>query len=253
MQHTFLKTHAAAKDYTLQDLEDPAKRRDLVQQMSTSTSRLPGSVGERRNMRQKLDGMVNQIEAETADQKENGGQGRIPGVFCTLTCPVYKWQQLFDVVLQSYPSGSPEDPNAVEHYTTWKTMPFNSERNIAMRQAFYRLSVDNPAVVQWYCSLKLEMALHLVVDLVSRQLKSADVPGFELTKERVRKNLEQKLQTRVSVDDASFPDLRHFGHVDDYWLSYEWSDGGIIHAHIALWITFAIRALSTWVSLLLIV
>ena len=121
-----------------------------------------------------------------------------------------------------------------------------------MRQAFYRLSVDNPAVVQWYCSLKLEMALHLVVDLVSRQLKSADVPGFELTKERVRNNLEQKLQTRVSVDDASFPDLRHFGHVDDYWLSYEWSDGGIIHAHIALWITFAIRTLNTWVSLLLI-
>ncbi len=96
------------------------------------------------------------------------------------------------------------------------------------------------------------MALHLVVDLVSRQLKSADVPGFELTKERVRKNLEQKLHTRVSVDDASFPDLRHFGHVDDYWLSYEWSDGGIIHAHIALWITFAIRTLNTWVSLLLI-
>ena len=252
LQHTFLKTHAAAKNYTLQDLEDPVKRRDLVGQMSRSTSPMAGSVGERRNMRQKLDSMVNQIEAETADQKENGGQGRIPGGFCTLTCPVYKWQQLFDVVLQSYPSGSPEDPNALEHYTTWKSMPFNSERKIAMRQAFYRLSVDNPAVVQWYCSLKLEMALHLVVDLVSRQLKSADVPGFELTKERVRNNLEQKLQTRVSVDDASFPDLRHFGHVDDYWLSYEWSDGGIIHAHIALWITFAIRTLNTWVSLLLI-
>ena len=42
-------------------------------------------------MRQRLDAMVNQIEAETADQKENAAQGRIPAGFCTLTCPVYKW------------------------------------------------------------------------------------------------------------------------------------------------------------------
>ena len=54
-------------------------------------------------MRQKLEGMVNQIEAETADQGENNGQGRIPGGFCTLTCPVYKWEQLFEVALKAYP------------------------------------------------------------------------------------------------------------------------------------------------------
>ena len=236
LQHTFLKTHAAAKDYTLQDLEDPGKRKDLVGQMSTSTSRMPGSVGERRSMRQKLEGMVNQIEAETADQKENGGQGRIPGGFCTLTCPVYKWEQLFDLALKSYPSGAPDDPNSSEFCTQWKTMPCGADRNTAMRQAFYRLSVDNPACVQWYCSLKLEMALHLVADVVTRQLQSADVPGLELTKERVRKNLQEKLGVPVSVGDMDLPDLRHFGQVDDYWLSYEWSDGGIIHAHIALWI-----------------
>ena len=63
-------------------------------------------------MRQKLDGMVNQIEAETADQQENGAQGRIPGTFCTFTCPVYKWEQLFDVVLKAYASGSAENPDA---------------------------------------------------------------------------------------------------------------------------------------------
>ena len=121
---------------------------------------------------------------------------------------------LLFAALAAVPACKTEDPNAFEHYTTWKTMPFNSERNTAMRQAFYRLSIDTPAVVQWYCALKLEMALHLIVDLVTRQLKSADVPGFELTKERVRKNLEKKLQTSVSVDDVSFPGLRHFGHVD---------------------------------------
>ena len=63
-------------------------------------------------MRQKLEGMVNQIEAETADQGENGGQGRIPGCFCTLTCPVHKLEQLFEVALKSYLSGAVDDPNA---------------------------------------------------------------------------------------------------------------------------------------------
>ena len=236
MQNTFLKTHAAAKDYTLQDLADPQKRKDLVGQMSTSTGRLPGSVGERRKMRQQLEGMVNQIEAETADQKEKGRQGRIPGGFCTLTCPVYKWEQLFDMVLKSYPSGSSDDPNSCEFYCKWKALPLGQERNMAMRQAFYQLSVANPACVQWYCALKLEMALHLLVDVITRQLQSSDVPGLEQSKERVRANLEKKMGVPVAVTDMSFPDLKHFGQVDDYWLSYEWSDGGIIHAHIALWI-----------------
>ena len=190
MQNTFLKTHAAAKDYTLQDLDDPQKRKDLVGQMSTSTGRLPGSVGERRKMRQQLEGMVNQIEAETADQKENGGQGRIPGGFCTLTCPVYKWEQLFDMVLKSYPSGSSDDPNAMEFYCKWKALPIGQERNMAMRQAFYHLSVANPACVQWYCAVKLEMAMHLLVDVITRQLQSSDVPGLEQSITEVKSLLE---------------------------------------------------------------
>ena len=36
--------------------------------------------------------------------------------------------------------------------------------------------------------------------------------------------------------DCDIPDLHKFGHIDDFWLSYKWSNGGIIHEHIALWI-----------------
>ena len=219
LQHVFLKTHAAAADYTLEDLKDPQKRKDLVSQMSTSTSKMPGSVGERRNMRQKLDGMVNQIEAETADQDEHGGQGRIPGAFCTLTCPVYKWEQLFDVVLKSYPKGASEDPDAFEYYTQWKSLPFGPERDTAMRTAFYRLSVNNPAAVQWYCALKLELALHLIVDVLTRQLRSPTTPGLKEAQASLSQVLQEKLGPSVHVDDASLPDppdLRHFGFVDDY-------------------------------------
>ena len=52
MQRTFFKTREAATKYTLQDLGDKKVRTNLVQQMSTVTNRLPGSVGERRKMRQ---------------------------------------------------------------------------------------------------------------------------------------------------------------------------------------------------------
>ena len=93
MQRTFFKTHEAATSYTLDDLSNKEIRTKLLQQMSTATSDLPGSVGERRRMRQELEAMVHQIEAETADAGENGGAGRIPAGFCTLTCPVYKWHQ----------------------------------------------------------------------------------------------------------------------------------------------------------------
>ena len=50
---------------------------------------------------------------------------------------------------------------------------------MAMRQSFYHLSVANPACVQWYCAVKLEMAMHLLVDVITRQLQSSDVPGLE--------------------------------------------------------------------------
>ena len=167
-------------------------------------------------MRYKLDGMVNQIEAETADHFENGGQGRIPGGFCTLTCPVYKWEQLFDVVLKSYPSGAADDLGSFEYYAQWKSLPLGPERDTAMRTAFYRLSVSNPAAVQWYCALKLELALHLIVDVLTRQLRSRTTPGLHEAQASLRQVLQEKLGSSFHVDDADLPDLRHFGFVDDY-------------------------------------
>ena len=65
MQRTFFRTHEAATAYTLEDLSKKDVRKKLLQQMSTATSNLPGSVGERRKMRQELEAMVHQIEAET--------------------------------------------------------------------------------------------------------------------------------------------------------------------------------------------
>ena len=36
--------------------------------------------------------------------------------------------------------------------------------------------------------------------------------------------------------DIDLPDLEQYGKVTDYYASLEWSAGGLVHAHIALWI-----------------
>ena len=55
-------------------------------------------------------------------------------VFCTLTCPVYKWRQLFDTVLKSYPRGDPEDPQCAEYDQLWEQQPPGFARDAAMNK-----------------------------------------------------------------------------------------------------------------------
>ena len=61
-----LRTRQALQEDTLETVMDRHVRRELVQQMSSATSAIPGSIGERRNMRAELEAMVHQLEAETA-------------------------------------------------------------------------------------------------------------------------------------------------------------------------------------------
>ena len=83
---------------------------ELVQKMSAVTILKPGSIGARRTIQQGPESMVHHVEAETADLGMNDGAGRISSCLCTLTCAVYKWVQLHDAILQSYPSGDSTDP-----------------------------------------------------------------------------------------------------------------------------------------------
>ena len=235
----FFKTNDAATKYTLQDLEDKHIRRNLVQQMSVATSQLPGSVGERRKMRQELEGMVHQIEAETADLGYNNGAGIIPAGFCTLTCPVYKWQQLFHTVLKAYPSGDPTDPAAREYYLKWQELSPGSAREAMMKNSFYLLALTNPAGVAWYCALKLELAVHLVQRLLTDVMQSSSAPGFEAVQELIRKELQEQVGEGIALDQL--PDIIRMGSVDDFYASFEWSSGGLIHVHMALWIIGAPR------------
>ena len=110
--------------------------------------------------------MVHQIETETADNGENAGAGRIPAGFSTMTCAVYKWEQLHTTILKSLPPGSASDAtgnlHTREYYEHWRSLPKDtSAREEAMKKAFYELALQNPGIVAWYCTLKLEMAVRL--------------------------------------------------------------------------------------------
>jgi hypothetical protein len=183
--------------------------------------------------------MVHQVEAETSDLGMNGGAGRIPAGFCTLTCAVYKWAQLHETVLKAYPSGSSDDPTYREYYTQWQALPPGSAREAAMKQMFFELAVREPGLVGWYCAVKLEMAVALTRALLTEQLRSADAPGQDAAKYKLASDLTARLGVDVDVDEA--PDLQFFGQVDDYYATFEWSEGGMIHAHMAFWIVGAPR------------
>ena len=171
VQSVFWKIHSELGDLRLEHLQDNALRKKIVQQMTTATANIPGSLGEKRYMRQCLEAMVDQKEQETADIGENMGRGRLPAGFCTLTCAVYRWSCLHDVILQSY------DQKDREQWLTWKTIEDESEREIKKRAIYYKLALQNPGIVAWFCALKLETLVHLTVKLLSRNIAEDVVPG----------------------------------------------------------------------------
>ena len=100
-----------------------------------------------------------------------------------------------------------------------------------MTKMFFELAVREPGLVGWYCAVKLEMVVALTRALLTEQLRSADVPGQESAKDKLASDLTARLGVDADVDEA--PDLQFFGRVDDYYATFEWSEGGMIHAHMA--------------------
>jgi hypothetical protein len=51
------------------------------------------------------------------------------------------------------------------------------ERECIKRDIYYKLAQKNPGVVAWFCALRLEVLVHLTVQLVSHSLQHDTVPG----------------------------------------------------------------------------
>ena len=83
------------------------------------------------------------------------------------------------------------------------------------------------------------MATALLVALLTEQLQSDDVPGRGDAQQKIDAQLRSRMGCDISVADIL--ELRHFGQVDDSYTTFEWSEGGIIHVHMALWVVGAPR------------
>ena len=83
------------------------------------------------------------------------------------------------------------------------------------------------------------MAVALTKALLTEQMRSAQVPDLEEAKAKLKEELCSRLGVEFVVEDI--PDLAKFGHVDDEYVSFEWSSGGMLHAHMAFWVIGAPR------------
>ena len=106
-------------------------------------------------------------------------------------------------------------------------------------KTYFQLAVRDPGAVAWYCAAKLEMATASTAALLTEQLQSDDVPGRGDAQQKIEAQLRSRMGCDISV--ADIPELRHFGQVDDSYTTFEWSDGGIIHVHMAVWVVGAPR------------
>ena len=100
-----------------------------------------------------------------------------------------------------------------------------------MKKSYYELAVQNPGAVAWYRAMKLEMAVALTKALLTEQMRSPEVPGIEEAKAKLQEELRNRLGVDFVVEDI--PESSKFGHVDDEYVTFEWSSGGMIHAHMA--------------------
>ena len=104
-----------------------------------------------------------------------------------------------------------------------------------MKATYYHMALQNPSVVAWYCTLKLEMAVHLVQELVTRMLQSDVVPGRGQAMELLAGQLQERLGVEISVDDL--PAIRNYGAADDLCFSgmERWRAHSHAHCFVDCW------------------
>ena len=226
MRKVFYRLNDRYQDLKMEDMKKADVRRGLLYKMSTVTATMPGSVGEKAKHRQELETMVEQKEAETAEAGENAGLGRTPALFTTCTTAPYKWEQLHAKILQSLL------PDQRTHYERWKTIEDLEEREKARKTCYWEAATENPAVVSWYCAWRLEATLKTIMQSLTVAMQKLD------RVQECKTCIREQLRKCLGVQDAELllSEPTNWGEIDDYWATYEWSEGGLIHLHIAFWV-----------------
>ena len=76
-----------------------------------------------------------------------------------------------------------------------------------------------------------------ILSVLSRQLQSSEVPGKDMAIAALQQDIQRAFggMDMCDVVQVDIPD--NWGEVDDYWGTFEWSGGGMIHIHVAFWIS----------------
>ena len=78
------------------------------------------------------------------------------------------------------------------------------------------------------------MAVYLVMNVLTEALQDPSTPGLDNVKARMTQHLHGIVGPNIDVE--KMPDIQHVGAVDDFYASFEWSEGGLVHDRIAVWI-----------------
>jgi hypothetical protein len=82
------------------------------------------------------------------------------------------------------------------------------------------------------------MLVHLAAHIVSRNIGGDIVPGKAEAMQAMQQELDAVFDpSSITVSSADF----QYGKVDDWWATFEWSSGGMVHVHIAFWIVASPR------------
>ena len=236
MRTVFYRQNPGDKDLTPEMLSTKEARQALVKKMVTVTQGIPGSMGERWAMRADLERMVQQVDYES---QLATGEPHQPSLFETFTCAVYKWAGLHDMIEKLLPQDVVRNRKPLQELT-------EEEK----RQRFFRDAVDHPGVVSWYCAIKLEQQVHLAIADINRQLREYSFDPEEWRPSQLDEDDKEgdwgaspagarasTNQAKPQADEAKpLPPV-----VDDWYASYEWGSGGIVHLHVVLWIKGAPR------------
>ena len=130
----FIKKHDGCKKWTNGDILDIGVK-NLAGNISAFAKDIPGTEGEKRNLRQRSESMVDQIEEETSVGRPLGS---VPAYFGTFTTARYQWSTLHSLL-----GGRDEGCDDAKRAT-------GSVR---------KLVNSYPGVTAWYCALKLESLL----------------------------------------------------------------------------------------------
>ena len=93
--------------------------------------------------------------------------------------------------------------------------------------------------MSWYCAIKLKQIVHLAVASISRQLRDFKFDPADWQPRQVDE--AEEFHCSVTPDTQALPKLSEQTEVDDWYASFEWGSGGIVHVHVVLWVKGAPR------------